>query len=54
MPELPFGMKKQAQMQERIYSITAPPDSTHEGLKLAAAQLEQAKALIRTIFRSTR
>jgi len=50
IPELPPGMKKQAGMKERIYSISAPAESTAEGLKLSRAQLEEAKALIREIF----
>ncbi|HME42610.1 MAG TPA: threonine synthase [Syntrophorhabdales bacterium] len=49
-PELPPGMKKQAKMTERIYSINAAPESTAEGLKLSSMQVEEAKALIREIF----
>jgi threonine synthase len=50
-PELPPGMKKQATMKERIYSINTAPESTAEGLKLSSAQVEEAKKLIREIFR---
>ena len=50
VPELPPGMKRQAQMKERIYSVNAAPQCTAEGLKLASAQLEEAKAAIREIF----
>jgi len=52
VPELPSGMKKQAQMKERIYSIAAEPENTSEGLKLSSAQLNEAKSLIREIFKS--
>jgi threonine synthase len=54
IPELPLGMKKQATMQERIYSIDAAPESTVEGLKLSSAQVEEAKAAIREIFTKKR
>jgi threonine synthase len=54
VPDLPPGMKKQAQMKERIYSINAPPDSTAEGLKLTSAQVEEAKTAIREIFTKNR
>ena len=51
VPELPPGMKKQATMKERIYSINAAPESTAEGLKLSNAQVEEAKTVIREIFK---
>jgi threonine synthase len=54
VPELPPGMKNQATMKERIYSINAAPESTGEGLKLSSAQVEEAKALIREIFSKNR
>jgi threonine synthase len=54
IPELPPGMRKQAQMKERIYSIHAQSDSTREGLKLTNAQVEETKALIREIFSGSR
>ena len=54
IPELPPGMKKQAAMKERIYSINAKPESTTEGLKLSSAQVEEAKDLIREIFERSR
>jgi threonine synthase len=50
VPELPPGMKRQAQMKERIYSIIAQPETTSAGLKLSRAQMEEAKARIREIF----
>jgi hypothetical protein len=54
MPDLPPGMKKQAKMRERIYSINAAPESTAEGLKLNSTQVEEAKARIREIFGKSR
>jgi threonine synthase len=51
MPELPPGMKKQATVKERIYLINAAPESTAEGLKLSSAQVEEAKTVIREIFK---
>ncbi len=50
VPEAPAGMKKQARMKERIYSVNAAPENTAEGLKLSSAQVEEAKAKIREIF----
>jgi hypothetical protein len=38
-------------MKERIYSINAAPESTAEGLKLSNAQVEEAKTVIREIFK---
>ncbi len=50
IPELPPGMKRQATMKERIYSISAAPEKTAEGLKLSSKQVEEVKAAIRKIF----
>jgi threonine synthase len=50
-PDLPPGMEKQALMKERIYSIESAPDVTPGGLKLSEAQVEEAKAKIREIFK---
>lgn len=49
-PELPPGMKKQASLPERIYSIDSPAEETPEGLKLSPAQTEEAKEKIREIY----
>ena len=54
VPELPPGMKKQAGMQERIYSVAAAPDITPDGLKLNQAQVEEAHNVIREIFGKNR
>ena len=51
VPELPPGMKKQADLPERIYSIREEPESTPRGLQLSPAQIDEAKAKIRQIFR---
>jgi threonine synthase len=50
VPELPPGMKEQADLPERIYSIEAEPEHTPEGLKLSPAQVDEAKDAIRRIF----
>ncbi len=50
MPELPPGMKKQATLRERIYSITSEPEHTPGGLKLSDEQIKEAKDKIREIF----
>ena len=50
VPELPPGMKEQADLPERIYSIEAEPEHTPEGLKLSPAQVDEAKDTIRRIF----
>lgn len=50
-PDLPPGMQKQAGMEERIYSIESTPDVTPGGFKLSEAQVEEAKAKIREIFK---
>jgi threonine synthase len=51
VPELPPGMKKQADLPERIYSIREEPESTPRGLQLSPAQIAEAKAKIRQILR---
>lgn len=50
VPELPPGMKEQAGLPERIYSIEDEPEDTPEGLKLSAAQVRGAKEKIRKIY----
>ncbi|MHB8110264.1 MAG: threonine synthase [Syntrophorhabdaceae bacterium] len=52
IPALPPGMKKQASLPERIYSVMAEPDHTAEGLKLSAEQVREAKMKIGTIYRA--
>ncbi|MBA4391032.1 MAG: threonine synthase [Syntrophus sp. (in: bacteria)] len=51
VPELPPGMKKQATIKERIYSIEAKPEQTSAGFKLSAAQVEETKKKIKEIYR---
>ena len=49
IPELPQGMKAQAGLEERIYSIETAPE-THDGsMKLGAGQIKEAKEKIRSI-----
>jgi threonine synthase len=50
MPEPPAGMKRQAALKERIYSIDSYPDYTKQGLQLSNGQTEEAKEKIRRIF----
>ncbi len=49
-PELPPGMKRQAGLPERIYSIKAAPEHTKGGLVLSADQISEAKLKIRQIY----
>ncbi len=50
VPELPPGMKKQAQRDERIYRIESASERTVQGLKLCDKQVAEAKAIIVEIF----
>ncbi len=49
-PELPLGMKKQAEMDERVYNIESGSDQTDKGLKLSDEQIKEAKQKIKEIF----
>jgi threonine synthase len=51
IPELPTGMKRQAGLKERIYSIDHEPEYSTEGLKLCDPQVEEAKRKIEEIFK---
>ncbi|MCX5805795.1 MAG: threonine synthase [Proteobacteria bacterium] len=51
VPELPPGMKIQAGLAERIYSIENKPDSTPQGMGLSDSQIDEAKHKIREIFK---
>lgn len=50
VPELPIGMRKQAKLEERIYSIDNNPDVTERGLKLSDKQISEAKSKIRELL----
>jgi threonine synthase len=50
VPELPPGMKEQAGLPERIYSIGAEPEKTPAGLKLSPEQVSEAKGKVRGIY----
>lgn len=50
IPEAPPGMKKQAGLPERTYSVGAQPENTDEGLKLSPAQVDEAKKKIGEIY----
>ena len=49
-PATPTGIKKQAQLSERVYTIQSNPEKTPSGLKLNSEQVEEAKTKIREIF----
>ena len=51
VPELPPGMKKQQSIKERIYSIETRADKGAEGFKLSAGQIEEAKKIIKEIYK---
>ncbi len=50
IPSLPAGIKKQAQLPERIYTIENEPEYNKAGLKLSAKQINEAKLKIKKIF----
>jgi threonine synthase len=49
-PEPPLGMKKQAALKERVYSIEALPEMTSQGMGLSDGQVAEAKRKIGEIF----
>ena len=49
-PKLPSGMKKQATLEERVYSIKNGPENTSQGFRLSDAQIEEAKKKINIIL----
>jgi len=49
--EPPSGMKIQAGLRERIYSIESMPESTPQGMGLSDSQIDEAKQKIRQIFK---
>lgn len=50
VPELPEGMRRQAESKERIYSIESEPEHTSKGMKLSDKQIEETKIKIRKIL----
>jgi len=50
VPELPKGMKRQAESKERVYSVGSEPEHTSKGMKLSDEQINEAKLKIRDIF----
>jgi len=50
IPELPDGMKKQAELEERIYSIETKPEESEQGFKLSDGQVFEAKNKIRELL----
>lgn len=53
VPELPPNMKRQAAMEERIYSIESEPDKRTEGYVLSKEQVEETKEKIKDIFKGS-
>jgi threonine synthase len=51
IPEPPSGMKIQAELKERVYSIESMPVSTPQGMGLSDRQIDEAKQKIREIFK---
>jgi len=51
VPEVPKGIKKQAKLKERIFTIDNAPDFNKAGLKLSDRQLNEAKLKIKEIFK---
>ncbi|HBE44475.1 MAG TPA: hypothetical protein DDW17_03225, partial [Deltaproteobacteria bacterium] len=52
VPELPPNMKRQAAMEERIFSIESEPNKRTEGYMLSKEQVEETKEKIKDIFRA--
>lgn len=50
IPDAPSGMKWQAAMKERMYSIQAKPEHAAEGLKLSTEQVQEARGKIRDLL----
>jgi len=49
-PEIPEGIKKQENLEERIYEIKNISEKSKNGLKLTQNQIEEAKEKIKKIF----
>lgn len=49
-PEIPKGIKMQAEMEERIFSINSDSLQTDKGFKLTDAQIKEAKEKISQLF----
>ncbi|MCS7280412.1 MAG: threonine synthase [Desulfobacterota bacterium] len=49
-PEIPFGITKRMEMEERIYKVESEPERTESGLRLTKRQVEEAKSKIREIL----
>lgn len=49
-PELPRGMKKQAALEERMYSIENCPENTPQGFRLSDTQINEVKEKIKMIY----
>lgn len=48
--EVPAGMKRQAKLEERVYSIENEPEQTEQGLKLTDSQVSEAKSKIKELL----
>lgn len=52
-PELPPGMKNQQSMKERVYNIETKADQGTGGFRLSAGQIEEAKQIIKEIYKKS-
>ena len=50
VPDVPYGMKRQESLPERIYSILEAPDSHEGGRSLSPGQVNEAKEKLASIF----
>ncbi len=50
IPDPPEGMKRQAELEERIYSIENKPEESKQGFKLSDAQVAEAKTKIKELL----
>jgi len=51
VPSLPDGMKSQATLKERVYTIDAEPDISHQGILLSERQIQEAKEKLKEILK---
>ncbi|MEA2092363.1 MAG: hypothetical protein U9P61_00025 [Patescibacteria group bacterium] len=49
-PDLPDGMKRQSELEERVYSIENKPEESEQGFKLSDAQIIEAKTKIKELL----
>jgi len=52
-PELPPGIRKQQLAEERTFSMKTRAEQSAEGFKLSPGQIEEAKQIIKGIYRKS-